>query len=219
MSTLLHLLLWTLVTVATPTVVAALTVRWAWRRTRRAVLSRLQQLGVRATRPLRLSAPLAGSRLLPAAGTSLTRSLSAPMRVRARAAVPGPGREVAVVRRALRADVAGADRSVSTGRQAGRPVEGLGSIVRRLREQAHVLDVDLAVIASEPDRRVRQQLLRTQDGRVLLLRRACAEVRRGVLLAGSATTAPLLSSMVDDLNDEVIALGLRARAYAELTGH
>jgi hypothetical protein len=113
--------------------------------------------------------------------------------------------------------VTGAIRAVAAGRQAGRPVEALGSIARRLDEQARALDVDLAVIAAEPDPRSRSRLLAAQEDRVILLRRACAEVRRGVLLAGTATTAPLLASMVDELNDEVILLGLRARAYAELT--
>jgi hypothetical protein len=219
MNALLHVLLWTLLTAAAVTAAAAFTFRWVWRRTRRAVTSRLEQLSARARQDRTSSARSQRSRLVSASGTSLAASVTAPARVKARAAVPGPGRDVAVVRRDVRAEVTGAERAVSTGRQAGRPVEGLGSIVRRLREQAHALDVDLAVIASEPDRRIRRQLLAAQGERVVLLRRACGEVRRGVLLAGSATTAPLLSSMMNELNDEVIALGLRARAYAELTGH
>jgi hypothetical protein len=181
MTTLVTLLLWTVLVSALLVGTAVLTVRWAWRRTRRAV------------------------------------SVAVSARTnRVRAVVPGPGREVAALRRDLQADVAGAGRAVTAGRQAGRPVEALGGITRRLAEQARALDVDLAVIGAEPDRSARRQLLAAQQERVALLRRSCAQVRRGVLLAGSVTTAALLPSLVADLDDEVVLLGLRARAYAEL---
>ncbi|MGZ6827875.1 MAG: hypothetical protein ACXVGH_13895, partial [Mycobacteriales bacterium] len=137
--------------------------------------------------------------------------------LRTGAALLGPGRDVAVARRDLRAEVTGAKRAVAAGRQARRPVDGLDSIVRELRAQAHALDVDLSVIATEPDRGIRRQLLAAQQERIALVRRACGQVRRGVVLAGAATTAPLLRAVVDELNDEVLGLGLRARAYAELT--
>lgn len=196
MTTLLHLLLWALLSAAAVTAAAVLTVRWAWRRTRRALTTRLAELTRRAPRQPSLAA-----------------------RLREGAALLGPGREVAVVRRDLRAEVTGAERAVTAGRLARRPVDGLDSIVRGLRDQAHALDVDLAVIASEPDGRVRRQLLAAQQERLSLLRHACGQVRHGVVLAGAATTTPLLRSTVDELNEEVVALRLRARAYAELTGH
>lgn len=211
MSTLMNLLLLTLVTGAVVTLGATLAVRWAWRHTRAVMIGRLR----------RIIAPRQGLASLASSGGAAFHagSLTSAARVRGQAAVPGPGREVAVVRRDLRADIAGADRAVSTGGKAGRPVEGLDNIVRRLREQAWALDVDLALIASEPDRRTRRHLLAAQTDRVVLLRRACGEVRRGVLIAGSANTAPLLHSTVEELNEEVTALALRARAYAELSGH
>jgi hypothetical protein len=221
MSTLLHLLLWTLVICAVLTAGATLFLRWVGRRIRRATTAWLERISARVQGRASLASPGGGdSRWFVADGqASLAGSLTSAARVRVQAVVPGAGREVAVVRHGLRTDIAGAHRAVSTGVQAGRPVEGLNGIVRRLREQARALDVDLAVIASEPDRRTRRQLLAAQSDRVTLLRCACAEVRRGVLVAGSATTAPPLHSMVDDLNEEITALGLRARAYAELSGH
>lgn len=188
---MLHLLMWMLAVGLLLVGISVLTIRWAWRRARRAVTRRLRAVGAGGSNP---------------AGV-----------VWLRAASPGAGRAVAIVRRDLRRDVTGAVRAVDVGRRAGRPVEALGAIARRLDEQAKVLDVDLAVLAAEPDPRTRRRLLAAQEGRISLLRRACGEVRRGVLLAGTTTTAPLLASMVDDLNDEIILLGLRARAYAELT--
>jgi hypothetical protein len=186
----LHLLMWMLAVGLLLVGISVLTIRWAWRRARRAVTRRLRAVGAGVN---------------PAGVVWL------------RAASPGAGRAVAIVRRDLRRDVTGAVRAVDVGRQAGRPVEALGAIARRLDEQATVLDVDLAVLAAEPDPRTRRRLLAAQESRISLLRKACGEVRRGVLLAGTITTAPLLASMVDDLNDEIILLGLQARAYAELT--
>jgi hypothetical protein len=122
------------------------------------------------------------------------------------------------VRRDLITDVIGAQRAVAVGRDAGRPVHGLDSIVRRLSEQARALDVDLRVVAAEPDRGLRRRLLAGQAERVALLRHACGQVRQGVLLAGSATTAPLLGPLVEELDEELLALGLRAHAYRELVG-
>jgi hypothetical protein len=94
----------------------------------------------------------------------------------------------------------------------------MDSVVRRLMEHARQLDVDLLVVAAEPDALERRRLLAAQADRVALLRRAFGEVRRGVLLAGSTSTWPLLTSMVADLNDEIIALGLQAQAYQEMSG-
>jgi hypothetical protein len=135
---------------------------------------------------------------------------TAPARVRVR--------EVATVRRDLLADLTGAKRAVAAGREAGRPMARLDSVVCRLTEQARQLDVDLLVVAAEPDPLERRGLLAAQADRVALFRRACGEVRRGVLLAGSTSTGPLLTSMGADLNDEIFALGLQAQAYQEPPG-
>jgi hypothetical protein len=135
---------------------------------------------------------------------------TAPARVRVR--------EVATVRRDLLADLTGAKRAVAAGREAGRPMARLDSVVCRLTEQARQLDVDLLVVAAEPDPLERRGLLAAQADRVALFRRVYGEVRRGVLLAGSTSTGPLLTSMGADLNDEIFALGLQAQAYQEPPG-
>lgn len=197
MSTMLQfLLVWSLLTV-TFVVVGAASLRWGARRVRRALTAR-----VRPALAAHQGVSRQGAQAL----------------LHVRALVPGPGRAVALARRDLLVDLTGTVRAVRAGRQAGRPVEGLEFIVRRLSEQARAADVDLAVIAAEPDRAAQRMLLAEQADRLILLRRAFGQIRRGVLLAGSNATAPVLSSMIDELSDEVIALGLRAQAHRELAG-
>lgn len=188
------------------------------RRARRLVSVRVDQLtATGSVRPrLTVGRPAGAGPALPAAVHGWARHPAAAVHLWA--VLPGPGRAIARVRRELALDVRGARRAVTAGRDAGRPVQGLQSVLARLTEQARALDVDLAVIGNEPDRLARQRLLGAQAERLTLLRRACAEVRRAVLLAGSVSTQGLLRSMENDLNDEVIALALRARAYVELTG-
>ncbi len=190
MATVMQLLLGLLVLGLAFVLTCALTLRWAWRRACRAV---------RRRRGLLLPA------LLPAGA-----------RPWVRATLPGSTLDVATLRRELRDDLRGAASAVEAGRRARRPVDGLSAVLPRLVEQARALDLDLRVVASEPDRARRRQLLAVQADRVRVLRVACAEVRRGVLLAGSATPAPLLPQLMEDVEDEVTALGLRARAYEEL---
>ena len=214
MSTLLHLMLWITVTLTGLAVGTVLIARWAWRRVRGAAAARLGNV----VRSFPSGRSCRGRRRTSSdSDFSVPAGFGTPAGVRLRAAIPGAGRDVAIIRRDLRADVAAAGRAVSAGRQAGRPVDGLAGIVRRLQEQGAHLDIDLSIIGTEPDRHIRRRLLAAQDERVALLRRACGDVRRGVLLAGGVTTGPLLQPVVDDLNDEVTALGLWASAYAELT--
>jgi len=130
--------------------------------------------------------------------------------------LPGHNRAVATVRRDLHHDVSGAARAVAVGMQAGRPVQPLAAITARLQHSAADLDVDLAVIAADPDPARCRRMLVQQDDRVHALQRACEQVRTGVLLAGSATNGALLPALIDDLNDEVLRLGLWASARHEL---
>lgn len=132
--------------------------------------------------------------------------------------VPGPTRQVAAVRRELRLDLLGSKRAVAAGRADGRPVQGLESLMRRLAEQVRILEVDLAVIGNEPDRGLRRRLLDAQSDRLASIHRACAEIRRAVLMSGNIATTSLLRSLENDLNDEVIALAFQARAYASIQG-
>jgi hypothetical protein len=189
--------------------------RWSVRRVRRALSARMRAFLSSGSTSATGNA-IAGRRAgLP--GVTAGRPVGSATGVRVRACIPAPGRDVAVIRRDLRRDVQGAERAVVAGLQAHRPVEGLHLVMGRLADQARALDVDLTIIGNEPDRRARQYLLTAQDERLALLRKACGEVRRAVLLAGSISTMPLLQSMENDLNDEVIALALQTRAYAELS--
>lgn len=208
MRTVLELLLLTTLCGLAVVLGLVFTVRWAARRARRAVVARLSQVlpGRSTSAPLPLPVAAVPARVASAA------------RVHARAAVPGAGRDVAVVRRDLRRDVAGTTRAVAAARAAGRPVASLETVIRRLGEQAQAVDVDLLVVGAKPDTAVRRRLLAAQAERVALLQRACGQVRRGVVLAGESTTAPLLAGLLDELEEEVIALGLRAAAHRELSG-
>jgi hypothetical protein len=132
--------------------------------------------------------------------------------------LPGRSRAVATVRRDLRRDLRASRRSVAVGLEAGRPVQPLAAIMTRLQSSVTAFDVDLAIIAAEPNASRRRQLLAEQGERIHGLRRAFEQVRRGVLLAGSVSSGPLLPVVVDDLNDEVIRLGLWAKAHHELHG-
>ncbi|MGB8652037.1 MAG: hypothetical protein WCD35_15395 [Mycobacteriales bacterium] len=133
--------------------------------------------------------------------------------------LPGPARTVPALRRDLHRDVQGALHAVAVGARAGRPVEELAVLAGRLRARVGALDVDLAVLAAEPDENRRQVLLAGQQERVEQVRRGCAQVRQGVLLAGAATSGEQLGSADDlaaDLADEVSRLGFWAGAHREL---
>jgi hypothetical protein len=154
----------------------------------------------------------------PTSATSVARPITRRQAVTVQAWLPGRSRAVAVVRRDVQRDLRASRRSVAVGLEAGRPVQPLAAIMGRLESSVAALDVDLAVIGAEPNGSRRRQLLAEQDPRIHTLRRAFEQVRRGVLLAGSVTSGPLLPVVVDDLNDEVIRLGLWAKAHHELHG-
>lgn len=210
MSTVLELLLLGALLTLAGVTAAVLSVRWAVRRARRMLRARLSNaLGALHSR--RAGLPTSWTTVRPSQAHSAFAA-----GVRARACLPGPAQQVALVRRGLARDVAGTARAVQAGQQAGRPVQGLAGVVRRLYEPARALDVDLAVIAAEPDPDARQGLLAAQSERLELLRHTCAQVRHGVLLAGSPSAGPLLRTLTGELNDELVALGLRAQAHQEL---
>ena len=135
------------------------------------------------------------------------------------ARLPGPKREVAQVRRDLQREMRGAAQAVHLGLRDGRPVAPLARLVGHLQRSATELDTDLAVVAADPDRSRQASLVAEQQPRIDALLRACEQVRRGVLLAGSAASGPLLPGILDELDDEVIRLGLWAQAHRELNGH
>jgi len=218
MQTLMQLLLIAAVVALLLAVTGVLLVRHAVRRVRRT--ARLWLLDVTARRAgmwsggqVRASTP---SELSGPAGDALT-AITSGTALSARAWLPGPGREVAAVRRDLHRDMTGTSRAVAAGRAAGRPVHDLEWSLSRLAEQARALDVDLVIIAAEPDRIARRRLLEAHAERVTLIRRACAEVRGALLLGGSAANDADLNAIVEDINHQVTALDLRARAYRDLS--
>lgn len=152
----------------------------------------------------------ARSVLQPAAGWVLT---SATLHVHA--LLPGADRRLAGLRWSLRREVAGTVGLVAAAEREGRPVAPLRALTRRLQQHARALDVDLAAAAAEPDPIRRRQLQAEHADRAEALRAACAQVRDGVRAAGTATTAPL-AVLLEELDHEVTALRLRARAYQEL---
>lgn len=135
----------------------------------------------------------------------------------ARAWLPGPGRAVSLVRRDLHRDVVATSRVLRAAGEAGRPIHELDSSVAVLAGHARELQLDLHVIAAEPDREVRARMLSEHAARASDIRRTCASVRAAVLSAGSTYAGPALRQIVDDINDAVSAIDLRARAYHELS--
>lgn len=196
MSTLLTLLLLTLVLGLVATAGAAVLCVWGVRRLGRTALTRL-----------------AAARRQPVLALLPGRGL-----VEVWAWLPGPARQVTAIRRDLRRDVAAAVRAVQAGRAAGRPVQELVPLTGRLRRAAAELDLDLSVIAAEPDGAGRGDLLAAERERIAVLRRSCSQLRRAVLLAGSATSGAQLPRLVDEVDDELVRLCLWAQAHAELLG-
>ncbi len=196
MSTLLTLLLLTIVLGLVTTAGAAVLCVWGVRRLGRTALARLAAVKRPTRQPARSQLP----------GRGL---------VEIRAWLPGPGRQVTAIRRDLGRDVAAAVRAVQAGRAAGRPVEELVPLTARLRRAAAELDLDLSVIAAEPDAIGRGDLLAAERERIAVLRRSCSQLRRAVLLAGSATSG---AQLIEEVDDELVRLGLWAQAHAELLG-
>lgn len=221
MHTLLALLLVVTLVPLALGVVGALFVRRAIRRVRRSLLVRIA--AARTNSPLSVwSGPTGGQPdawsappLQPRPG-QLTAAAAGP-KLAARAWLPGPTRAVSVVRRDLHRDVAATSRALRAARKAGRPVHELESSVAMLAEHARQLQLDLQIIAAEPDREVRGQLLSAHAAHASLIRRTCANVRAAVLSDGSTYGEPALGQVVDSVNDALIRADLTARAYRELS--
>lgn len=182
----------------------------AARRVRTRVSRRVQTVRGGVVRQTGVPAPWAGQ--VPALPTR--RAFLSSMSAR----LPGPKREVTQVRRDLQREMQGAAQAVHLGLRDGRPVAPLARLVGHLQRSATELDTDLAVVAADPDRTRQVGLVAEQRPRIDALLRACEQVRRGVLLAGSATSGPILPGILDELDDEVIRLGLWSQAHRELHG-
>jgi hypothetical protein len=137
--------------------------------------------------------------------------------VSARAWLPGQTRAVWTLCRDLDRDVASAVFAVRAAEQAGRPVQELQGCVAMLTEHARELQLDLRVIAAEPDAAARAHLLAAHADRASLIRQTCANVRTAVLSGGSVSRQPELERIVSDVNDAALAVRLRAAAYRELS--
>ncbi len=185
----------------------------AARRVRTRVSRRVRDVRAGVARQSGVPAPWAGQ--VPAVAALPTRRafLSS---VSAR--LPGPKREVAQVRRDLQREMRAAAQAVQLGLRDGRPVAPLARLVGHLQRSATELDTDLAVVAADPDATRQAGLVAEQQPRIDALLRACEQVRRGVLLAGSAASGPILPGILDELDDEVIRLGLWSQAHRELHG-
>jgi hypothetical protein len=130
--------------------------------------------------------------------------------------VPGATRPISALRLALQRDVIAATDAVDSGWEAGRPVAQLRGLAQGLRYAAAELDLDLAVISSEPNTGTRNALLADQRDRIDKLHLICAQLRHGVLLAGGEAGAVRVSAMRDALNDEIDLLRHRADALRDL---
>jgi hypothetical protein len=137
--------------------------------------------------------------------------------LRARCLLPTRTRRIDVLRLQLRHDLDTACSAVHAGMRVGRPVEQLLPICNDLRQAATQLDLDLLVTAAEPDPAHREAMLDGQAEPRGTFTQACAQLRQAVLVAGDPTADPLLARAVNDLQDEMDLLRLRAEAYRELS--
>jgi hypothetical protein len=133
--------------------------------------------------------------------------------------VPGPTRPINGARLALQRDVMAATEAVGAGRKAARPVAQLRGPARVLRQAAADLDLDLAVIAGEPDSGARTALFDAQRERIETVHRVCRQLRNGVLLAAGDAGGVRVSVLSAELNDELELLRFRAIAYRDLMQH
>ena len=129
-----------------------------------------------------------------------------------------PRGEVSAVRRQLATDVRAAVRAGGAGRAAGRPVEELSRLTGRLERQARELDLDLAVVAREPDAARRRELLAALHDELGQLRSSCRQVRDGVHAAGGLAPRTTGQLLAEEVQDEVQRLALWASSYRELRG-
>ncbi|MCW2524012.1 MAG: hypothetical protein JWO63_2347 [Frankiales bacterium] len=210
MRTLLDLLLAATMLVAVGCVIVALLIRRATRRLRRAAWALLAW-----RRPT--DRRLGGWKLSPlAVGDFLAARAQGPA-MTTRALLPGAAGTVWRVRRDLRREVTAAAQALRLSRRAGRPVDGLDGSVAALARQAQDLDLDLRLIAAEPDRRVRARMLAGHAARAKLIQRTCAQVRTALLAEGSASNETTLQRVVEEAGDAVSAAQSRARAYRDLS--
>ena len=202
-------------------VAIGLVIRSAVRRLRRTARVRIgaarsnRPLSV-ASRPSNRQAGAWNSSAFRAPGDLVTARTLGPA-LSARAYVPGAAGAVARVRRDLHRDVAATSRALRAARKSGRRVDGLDSSVAVLVQQARELQLDLRIIAAEPDRRVRDQMLAAHAARATLIQRACARVRTALLEQGSGAHESTLQRIVEEIDDAVTAASLRVRAYRELS--
>jgi hypothetical protein len=202
-------------------VVTGVVIAWrAVRRLRRTARVRLAAAGISTARRVASSRPdLPVGTWSPPHGSGPDRlsALAGGAYVSARAWLPGPARAVWVLCRDLDRDVASAVFAVRAAKQHGRPVQELEGAVAMLTEPARDVQLDLRVIAAEPDAAVRAQLLSAHAARAGLIRQTCANVRAAVLDGGSVSRQPVLERIVTDVNDAALAVRLRAAAYRELS--
>ena len=220
MQTMLELLLITCL-VFFALVAMGVVIAWiAVRRLRRSARIRLAAAGISVVRRAasgRLNGSAGAWSPPPGPGPARRTALAGGAYVSARAWLPGPTRAVWVLCRDLDRDVASAVFAVRAAGQAGRPVEELESCVAMLTEHARDVQLDLRVIAAEPDAAVRTHLLSAHAERASLIRQTCANVRAAVLSGGSVSRQPVLERIVTDVNDAALAVRLRAAAYRELS--
>jgi hypothetical protein len=181
----------------------------------------LRRLGRSLRRSLRRpGSPTASGQLTTRSTAASPRSAitdrAATYRLQARCLLPTRTRRIDLLRLELRKDIDTACGVVDAGLRAGRPLEQLQPACRYLHQAAAEVDLDLLVIAAEPDPVHREAMLGGLAERRRMLTEACAQLRHAVLLAGDPAADPLLAQTVEDLRDEMNLLRLRAEAYREL---
>lgn len=138
--------------------------------------------------------------------------------VRTRALPPGPARELAQLRQRLRQASAAAADAVRLASSRGRDLGELPRLSLRLDNLARELDLDLELLAGEPDPARLQALLPAAAQRVDGVADAAAELRAASLSTGAAVRDSALTELGASLQAESERVRLWSQAYRELGG-
>lgn len=138
--------------------------------------------------------------------------------LRTQALPPGPARELAELRQRLRRATAGSSEAVRLASSRGRNLGDLPGLSLRLDNLARELDLDLELLAGEPDRARLQTLLPAVRQRVDGVAAAAAELRAASLSTGATVRDSAMTELGASLEAESERVRLWSQAYRELGG-
>lgn len=138
--------------------------------------------------------------------------------VRAQALPPGPARELAELRRRLRAGVDGLAQAIARADAEGRPAGDMPALLRRVRRVAESVDGDLRAVERGRDPDWQRAELAALGREVDQLLASVGRARDALAQTAAADREPRLHAIRAEVDDQVAALDAYRRAYRELGG-